>query len=77
MKKYSRKTPAFDAVSCREICAYSLAKKKIGMKAIMAISSTMFSTAKARMRKILTLMSGDSVLQLHEHEDADDGPGRR
>ena len=46
---------------CSEICAYSLAKKKTGMNAIMAINKTRFSTAKGRMRKISTLMSGDSV----------------
>ena len=31
------------------------------MNAIMAISSTRFSTAKARVRKMWTLISGDSV----------------
>ena len=61
MKKYSRKRPACEAVLCSAIWAYSLAKKKTGMKAIMAINSTRFSTAKGRMRKIATLMSGDSV----------------
>ena len=61
MKKNSRKMPAFEAVSCSAICAYSLAKKKTGMNAIMAINKTRFSTAKGRMRKISTLMSGDSV----------------
>ena len=84
MKKYRRKMPAFEAESCSEIWAYSLAKKKIGMNAIMAISSTMFSTAKARMRKILTLISGDSVrtstgtkmpMMARPGDDADPGPG--
>ena len=55
MKKYKRKIPAFEAESCSEICAYSLAKKKTGMNAIMAISSTMFSTAKARIAEDLDL----------------------
>ena len=53
--------PAFEAVSCNAICAYSLAKKKTGMNAIMAINRTRFSIAKGLMRKISTLMSGDSV----------------
>ena len=46
-KKKRRKRPASDAVLCSEIWAYSLAKKKIGMKAIMAINRTMFSTVNA------------------------------
>ena len=53
-KKNKRNRPAWEAVSCNEICAYSLAKKKIGMKAIMEIISTTFSTAKARVRKMDT-----------------------
>ena len=47
MKKKSRKIPACDAFLCSAISAYSLAKKKIGMKAIMAINRTRFSTQKA------------------------------
>ena len=54
---------------CKEICAYSLAKKKIGMNAIMAISSTRFSTEKARIRKIETWISGDRVRSSTKHED--------
>ena len=42
------------AESFSEIWAYSLAKKKMGMKAIMEISRTMFSHEKARIRKMLT-----------------------
>ena len=69
-KKKSRNIPASDAVLCRAICAYSLAKKKIGMNAIMEIISTRFSTVKARMRKMETAMSGELGAQLDEDEDA-------
>ena len=41
------------------ICAYSLAKKNTGMNTSMVMPSTRFSTRKARMRKMLTCMSGD------------------
>ncbi len=61
MKKYNRKRPALEAVSPREIWAYSLAKKNTGTKASMDTPRTMFSTRKARMRKMCTAMSGDAV----------------
>ena len=44
------------------ICAYSLAKKNVGRKAIIAIPSTRFWTENGRIRKMPTWMiSGDSV----------------
>ena len=61
MKKYNKKMPAPEAESRNAISAYSLAKKNTGMKVIMAINKTRFSMANGRMRKILTLISGDSV----------------
>ncbi|MGO8873002.1 MAG: hypothetical protein ACLQPH_16680 [Acidimicrobiales bacterium] len=44
-----------------EIWAYSLAKKKTGMKASMEMPRTRFSTKKARIRKMPTCISGDGV----------------
>ena len=46
---------ADDADFPRPICAYSLAKKKIGMKTSIEIPRTRFSTRKGRIRKMLTI----------------------
>ena len=62
-KKKRRKIPALLAESFSEIWAYSLAKKKMGMKVIIEISRTMFSLEKARIRKILTWTRGMAVLR--------------
>ena len=83
-KKNRRKSPACDAVLCRAIWAYSLAKKKTGMKAIMAISSTRFSDregADAEDGDLDERRLGAELGQDEDHEDgepandADPGPG--
>ncbi|MGP7998478.1 MAG: hypothetical protein ACLPKI_14310 [Streptosporangiaceae bacterium] len=53
--------PACWAGLASATCAYTLAKKNTGMNASMATPSTMFSTLNARMRKMLTCISGDAV----------------
>ena len=60
-KKYSSTRLALEAFLAREIWAYSLAKKKIGTNASMAMPSTRFSTRKGRFWKMLTCISGESV----------------
>ena len=69
MKKYRRKRPASDAVLPRAIWAYSLAKKKTGTKASMAIPSTRFSTRKARIAEDAHLDQRRRGAQLDEAED--------
>src|SRR5579871_3003581 len=60
-KKYRRYTPACWAGLPSEICAYSLATKNTGTKASIAMPSTRFSTANARIRKMRTWIRGTAV----------------
>ena len=61
MKKSSSTRPASEGVLPSEIWAYSEPKKNTGMNTSIVIPSTMFSTRNARMRNILTSISGESV----------------
>jgi len=50
--------PAFDALFCSEIWAYTLAKKKYGTNTTDISSNTMLSTEKPRSPKIRSSSSG-------------------
>jgi hypothetical protein len=49
------------AFSASAIWPYTLAKKNTGMNTIMTMPRMMFSTPNARLAKMCTLISGDSV----------------